>query len=71
MKLFNTTVFIIFIGFNSYGAEEVHQIEKISIHGQTPISPHGNEYYTLGTVQQIDSDIINRSNAISKQPIST
>jgi len=65
LKLFNTTVFIIFIGFNSYGAEEVHQIEKISIHGQTPISPHGNEYYTLGTVQQIDSDIINRSNAIS------
>ncbi len=65
MNRLNTAVFILLVGFNAYGEDETNQIEKISIHGQTPISPHGNEYYLLGTVQQIDSDTINRSNAMS------
>lgn len=65
MNRYNTALFLLFIGFYSYGEEEEQTIEKISIHGQTPISPHGNEYYLLGSVQKIDSDTIRRSNAMS------
>lgn len=63
MKHFSTTLFLLLLGTFVYAEED--KIEKISIHGQTPISPHGNEYYLLGTVQQIDSDTINKSNAMS------
>lgn len=63
MNRFRTVILFLFIGFYAYGEED--QIEKISIHGQTPISPHGNEYYLLGTVQKIDSDTLSRSNAMS------
>jgi len=65
MKHFSSIVFLLSIGFYAYGKQGEQQIEKISIHGQTPISPHGNEYYLLGTVQQINSDTINKSNAMS------
>lgn len=65
MKRFSTTVFLLSVGFYAYGEQEEQQIEKISIHGQTPISPHGDEYYLLGSVQQIDSDTLSRSNAMS------
>ncbi len=58
MNRFSTVILFLFIGFYAYGEEE--QIEKISIHGQTPISPHGNEYYLLGTVQKIDSATLSR-----------
>lgn len=63
MNRFSATVFLLTIGFNTYGKEE--QIEKISVHGQTPISPHGNENYLLGSVQKIDSATLNRSNVMS------
>lgn len=65
MNRFSTATLLLFLGFYAYGEEEEQQIEKIAIHGQTPISPHGNEYYLLGSVQQIDSDILSRSNAMS------
>ncbi len=65
MKHFSSIVFLLSVGFYAYGEQGEQQIEKISIHGQTPISPHGNEYYLLGSVQQIDSDTINKSNAMS------
>lgn len=65
MKRFSTTFFLLSVGFYAYGEQEEKQIEKILIHGQTPISPHGNEYYLLGSVQKIDSDILSRSNTTS------
>lgn len=65
MSRFSTAAFLLFVGFYAYGEQEEQQIEKISILGQTPISPHGNEYYLLGSVQQIDSDTLSRTNAMS------
>jgi hypothetical protein len=58
MTHYSTALVILFIAFYSYAGEEEQEIEKISIYGQTPISPHGNEYYLLGSVQQIDSTTI-------------
>lgn len=63
MNRFSAVAFLLFVGFYAYGEEQ--QIEKISIHGQTPISPHGNESYLLGSVQKINSDTLSRSNAMS------
>ena len=64
MNRFTAVAFVSFlsVGFNAYGEEE---IEKISIHGQTPLSSHGNEDYLLGSLQKINSDTFDRTNAMS------
>lgn len=65
MNKFNNMIFFAFIGFFAFGEESDQVIERIYVHGQTPISPHGNENYLLGTVQKIESDLLNRSNVMS------
>lgn len=65
MNRYSVFFLFLFLGFYSYGKDEEKAIEKISVHGQTPISPQGNESYLLGSVQQIESDTLNRSNVMS------
>ena len=62
MYRINMVVLLLFIGCSAYAEEP---IEKIAIHGQTPISSNGNAEYLLGSVQKINSDTINRSNAMT------
>ncbi len=65
MIRFGMIGFLLFVSCCAYGEEEEQQIEKITIIGQTPISPHGDEHYLLGSVQKIDSKTLSRSNAMS------
>ena len=65
MNRYSVFFLFLFLGFYSYGKDEEKSIEKILVHGQTPISPQGNESYLLGSVQQIESDTLNRSNVMS------
>lgn len=65
MYRINMVVLLLFIGCSAYAEEEEQPIEKIAIQGQTPISRNGNAEYLLGSAQKINSDTINRSNAMT------
>jgi outer membrane receptor protein involved in Fe transport len=65
MNHFRTATLFFYIGFYAYAEEAEQQFEKISIHGHPPISTNDNEYYLLGSIQQIDSATLRQSNTMS------
>jgi len=65
MNRYSIVIFLLFISCFAYGEEEEQSVEKITIIGHTPLSPHGNDNYLLGSVQKIDDKALSRSNAMS------